>query len=183
MAKINTLQIMEDCLARAKSNDCGAIGKAFELATHLFITPTSNVERATKAGTWYGDILKTVDGERMRIEVKTGCGELAVIDSGEFTENDLLVKADLIIYCPEFSNNVPVEQQGFVFTRNEFLEMINSYSGSGSLLRVKPATKGGLRVSFQSFYSETRKKASKKIANHIWDNCYNQPTVEEFFGK
>lgn len=180
--KVNALQIMQEAFDNCKATDCGALGKAFEIATRAFIQPKSKRTTVTKAGKWYGDILTRRNNETLRIEVKTACGELAIVDTLDFNIDDLLPKADLVIYCPEVTFTVKPEQQGFVFTREQFLEMLDGYNGSGSLLRVKPATNGGYRVSLQSFLSDSRPKASKKIAEYIWDNCYEMPTVEELYG-
>ena len=57
------------------------------------------------------------------------------------------------------------------FTRDEFMEMIANYPGRGQILRVKSTSTGtGVRVSFQSFQSDTRPKASKPISEYLWDS-------------
>lgn len=180
--RVDTLRVMQEALNACKTTDCGAIGKAYEIAIRAFIQPKSKRNGVTKSNRWYGDLLLRRNGETIRIEIKTGCGELATVESDIFEIAELLQKADIVIYCPEVHLDWKPEQQGFVFTRDEFLDMLSNYDGNGALLRVKPATNGGYRVSFQSFLSDGRPKASAKIANYIWECCYNQPTVEDFYG-
>ena len=181
---MNTLQIYHDFLVKKKVTDDGAKGKAFEVAIRKFIQPTSKREGVTHANASYGDMRLKLDGSWVKVEIKTACGELATIecdDESAITFSAILPKADYVIYCPEINDNIPMEQQGFVFTRDEFLEMIASYSGRGAILRTKPASRdAGFRISFQSFRADSRPKASAPIANHIWDCCYNQPTVADW---
>ena len=156
--------------------DDGIIGKAFEIVLREYIQPFSkrNNERVTPAKSTYGDMRM---GNSGKVEIKSACGEL-----GEGTEfSDILPKADYIIYCPEVNLEIAVENQAFVFTRGEFLEMLATYPGSGSVVRFgKSSTNGTTKIAIQSFYAETRRSASKKIARHLWDCCYERPTVAEW---
>lgn len=156
--------------------DDGIYGKAFEIVLREYVQPFSkrNNERVTPAKSAYGDMRM---GNTGRVEIKSACGELG--EGSEFS--DILPNADYIIYCPEVNLEIAVENQAFVFTRGEFLEMLTTYPGSGSVVRFgKSSTNGTTKIAIQSFYAETRKGASKKIANHLWDCCYERPTVAEW---
>ncbi len=184
-----TLESYAAFLANAKINDDGAKGKALEVALRDYIQPRSKRVGVTSNKTWYGDIRRRVDNGNgynwEKLEIKSSCGELAIVDVESASDTDTLIhkmlpKADYILYCPEIASNIPLEEQTFVFTRDEFIAMATSYSGRGAMVRVKKGTNGGYRLSFQSFQSDTRPKASKPIASHIWECCYNQPTVKEW---
>lgn len=178
----NTIEIMREFLEKANVKDDGAKGKALEIAIRAYIQPRSSRIGVTPQSRWYGDIRKKNGNNWERLEVKSACGELGNVGSVEEI-SQLLPKADLVLYAPEVNADILAEKQTFVFTRDEFMEMISNYPGRGNILRVKSTSSGnGVRVSFQSFQSDTRPKASKPIAEYLWDCCYEQSTVEEYFG-
>lgn len=190
---MDTIARLNEIKATFLTNDDGYLGKAFEIVIREYIQPKSkrNNGRITKANTTYGDMrVKMVEKANTRFEIKSSCGELGIITNDsevddEMESNDIsdyiLLKADYIIYAPTIDINYQLEKQAYVFTREQFLDMVNNYNGSGNILRVKTSTNGKTVISFQSFYCETRPKASKKIANYLQDYCNGQPTVEEFF--
>ena len=157
--------------------DNGIVGDAFEVTLREYIQPFSrrNNGRVTPANSKYGDMRL---GNSTVVEIKCHCGELNKKALG----NDVIFPgADLIIYCPEIDYTIPLEHQSFVFTRPAFLEMAYGYKGRGQLLRTKgDSNNGTLVVSFQSFYAKTRQGASQSMAKHLWDHCYDRPTVAEW---
>lgn len=178
----NTTEIMREFLEKANLEDDGSKGKALEIAIRAYIQPKSSRIGVTPQARWYGDIRRKNGNNWERLEVKSACGELGIVGSADDL-SQLLPKADLVLYAPEVNADIPAEKQTFVFTRGEFLEMLGNYGGRGQILRVKSTSAGtGVRVSLQSFQSDTRPKASKPIAEYLWDCCYEQPTVEEYFG-
>lgn len=156
--------------------DDGIIGKVFEIVLREYIQPFSrrNNERVTPQKSTYCDMRI---GNAGKVEIKSACGEI-----GEGTEfSDILPRADYVIYCPEVDPNIALENQAFVFTREQFIDMLKNYPGSGSAVRFgKSSTNGAAKIAIQSFYAETRKGASKKMANHLWDCCFDKPTVAEW---
>jgi hypothetical protein len=154
--------------------DDGKIGKCWELAVREYVQPRSGrTGKVSHNYTWYADMKKrATDGSYWKFEIKSACGELDNID-----------KADFIIYCPEVDLNILPEKQGFVIPVNDFLQLMEGvgYSGKGQVTRLKSTRTGKIVKSFQSFFSNGRPKASKKLADYIWDFCYNYPVVEEFF--
>lgn len=196
MAKINrssidTLAIYRCEMAKKSKIDDGAKGKSSEIAVKSYINPNSTIKGYVTPQAKNFDIFVREDRKQANIEIKIACGELAIIDELKDTVAEMISsvypKSSYIIYCPEIDDNIPMEKQFFVFSRDEFVAMCESYDGRGSILRIKTPTnnteyseRGAYRLSFQSFRSEGRPKASAKIAEHIWNCCYNQPTVEEW---
>lgn len=190
-SKIDTLAIYRCEMAKKSKIDDGAKGKSSEIAVKCYIRPNSKVNGyVTPQGKAF-DIFVREDKKQANIEIKVACGELAIIDepSESVAEmfSSIYPKSTYIVYCPEIDDNIPMEKQFFVFSRDEFIAMCESYEGRGSIVRIKTPTnnngyseRGAYRLSFQSFRSNGRPKASAKIAEHIWDCCYNQPTVEEW---
>ena len=189
--EVDTLAIFKAEMAKKSKIDDGAKGKSAEIALKNFINPNSKIKGYVTSQAKTYDIFVMENGKRSNIEIKTACGELAIFD--ELSESvaemisSVYPKSTYIIYCPEVVDNIPMEKQFFVFSRDEFIAMIESYDGRGSIVRIKTPTnnteysqRGKYRLSFQSFRSESRPKASAKIADHIWNCCYNQPTVEEW---
>ena len=178
-------------MAKKSKIDDGAKGKSAEIAVKCYINPNSKVNGyVTPQGKAY-DIFVRENKKQSNIEIKLACGELAIIDEPSESVMEMISsvypKSTYIVYCPEIDDNIPMEKQFFVFSRDEFIAMCESYDGRGSIVRIKTPTnnngyseRGAYRLSFQSFRSEGRPKASAKIAEHIWDCCYNQPTVEQW---
>jgi len=191
---MDTVARMNEVIQTFKNTDSGYIGKAFEIVLREYIQPRSkrNNGKISKANTIYGDLRKNQNHKQMFIEIKTACGELGIITnamSEEYMEeNDIeqnisdfiLPKATHVIYTPTVDLSYPLEKQAYIFNRDEFLAMVNNYNGKG-LLRVKQSTNGLTVICFQSFYCDTRPKASKKMASYLQDCCNGQPTVEEYF--
>lgn len=193
---MDTVARLKEVVKTFIETDSGAVGKAFEIVLREYIQPKSkrNNGKVTKQNTTYGDLrVKTQFNANTKIEIKSACGELGIINNDivdDETDTDdldisdyILTKANLIIYTPTVDIEYPLEKQAYIFTRDEFLAMVNNYNGSGKILRVKTSTNGLTVISFQSFYCETRQKASKKIATYLNDCCICQPTVEEYFNR
>ena len=190
-SSIDTLAIYRCEMSKKSKIDDGAKGKSAEIAVKSYINPNSKVKSYVTPQAKDFDIFVREDRKQANIEIKTACGELAIIDELKDSIMEMISsvypKSTYIIYCPEVVDNIPMEQQFFVFSRDEFIDMCESYDGRGSIVRVKTPTnnteyseRGAYRLSFQSFRSEGRPKASAKIAEHIWDCCYNQPTLEQW---
>lgn len=167
--KKTTNTIMQEFVnARTNAQDSGIYGKAFEVAIRSYI-----MQRQAKAVKSQGktDIRFTFEGSRHTCEIKTACGEVDQVASNQF-----------VIYCPNVDINEPAEAQGYVFTREEWIEFVNGYTGRGSFLRYD-SKRGHAHI--QSFYvsESVRPKASKPIARYIAEVLEGLPTVEEFFGK
>lgn len=147
--------------------DWGRYGKAYELAIREYLS--GRAQKAVKSqGKVDTHFTFTLDGKRkaVTVEIKTVCGEIDCADCAQF-----------IIYCPDVQPTEEAETQGFVFTREEWRDFINGYDGSGKFIR-EDSKRGKKHI--QSFYSESRPKASKPIANYIWETCLDRPTVEEW---
>ena len=190
-SSIDTLAIYRCELAKKSKVDDGAKGKSAEIAVKYYINPNSKLNGFVTPQAKNFDIFVREDRKQANMEVKTACGELAIIDELKDSIMEMISsvypKSTYIVYCPEVVDNIPMERQFFVFSRDEFIAMIESYDGRGSIVRIKTPTnntgyseRGAYRLSFQSFRSEGRPKASAKIAEHIWDCCYNQPTLEQW---
>lgn len=151
-------------LMKAHEADAGSTGKAFELAIRTYLSGR-NAGRVKMQGK--ADYNLTLDGKRRTVEIKTACGD--VMDS---------LKADFVVYAPNYDPEEPAETQGYVFTRSEWSDFLNGYTGRGSLLREP---EGSPRRHIQSFYwsEEVRPKASKPLGNYIMEACLDKPTVEE----
>ena len=191
---IDTLAIYLREMGKKSKIDDGAKGKSAEVAVKYYINPNSKMNGFVTPQAKNFDIFVRENKKQANTEIKTACGELAIIDelSDSIAEMLSIVypKSTYIIYCPEVMDNIPMEKQFFVFSRDAFIDMLESYGGRGSIVRIKTPTnnteyseRGKYRLSIQSFRSDSRPKASAKIAEHIWDCCYNQPTVEQWIQK
>ena len=188
---IDTLAIYLREMAKKSKIDDGAKGKSAEIAVKYYINPNSKMNGFVTPQAKNFDIFVRENKKQANAEIKTSCGELAIIDEPSESIMEMISsvypKSTYIIYCPEVVDNIPMEKQFFVFSRDAFIDMLESYDGRGSIVRIKTPTNnseysecGKYRLSIQSFKSEGRPNASAKIAEHIWNCCYNQPTVEEW---
>lgn len=167
--KKSTIQIMNDYLnTNTNTSDNGRSGKAFEIAIRSYIMNRTAARVKAQGKT---DIRFTFDGSRHTCEIKTACGEI-----------EQAAKNQYVIYCANVDTEKPAESQGYIFTREEWIDFVNGYNGRGSFIRVD-SKRGHSHI--QSFYvsEDIRPKASKPIARYIAESLANQPTVEEFFNK
>ena len=165
MLKETTTKIMNDEYVTRKTNDYGVNGDCFEIAIRSYLCQR-RVHKVKREGA--PDIVITRNGQKFHVEIKSACG----------TVDDTL-NADYVIYCPDVDINYPAESQGYVFSKEQWHEFLTGYTGRGQFVRYNKAR----NVSqIQSFYvSDTvRPKASKPIANYIWETVYELPTLDEF---
>ena len=190
-SSIDTLTIFKAEMAKKSKIDDGAKGKSAEIAVKYYINPNSKMNGFVTPQAKNFDIFVRENKKQANTEIKTACGELAIIDEPSESIMEMISsvypKSTYIVYCPEVVDNIPMEKQFFVFSRDAFINMLESYNGRGSIVRIKTPTnnseyseRGAYRLSIQSFKSEGRPNASAKIAEHIWNCCYNQPTVQEW---
>ena len=191
---IDTLAIYLREMEKKSKVDDGARGKSAEIAVKYYINPNSKMNGFVTPQAKNFDIFVRENKKQANTEIKTACGELAIIDEPSESIMEMISsvypKSTYIVYCPEVVDNIPMEKQFFVFSRDAFINMLESYEGRGSIVRIKTPTnnseyseRGKYRLSIQSFKSEGRPNASAKIAEHIWNCCYNQPTVQEWLGE
>lgn len=171
---MDTIKVMNDYIdsrynnnANGASYDDGINGKAFELAIRSYITNRTAKKVKAQGKT---DIRPTVNGKRFTFEIKTACGEIETASKNQY-----------VIYCADVDIDFPAEQQGYVFTREQWLTFVNGYTGRGSFTRTD--SRGHVHI--QSFYvsENKRPKASKPIARYIESVLFVMPTVEEFFNR
>ena len=163
--KFDTTEIMDMEIAARKETDSGRYGDAYELAIRYYLTGR-RWDRVKRQGA--PDITKVIDGKRVRVEIKTACGEL----------NDTYT-APYIIYCADVDPNFPAEEQGYVFSNAEWLAFLNGYTGRGKFVRTYPNGTDHINP----FRTASRPKASQPIADYIAAWLFDMPTVTEFFGQ
>lgn len=165
---MDTIKIMREYIGQCADNDNGAYGKAFELAIRSYITGRTAKTVKAQGKT---DIRFSFDGKRHTCEIKTACGEIEQAERNQF-----------VVYCSNVDPDFPAELQGYVFSRQQWIDFINGYTGRGKFIRYDEK-RGHAHI--QSFYvSETvRPKASKAIARYIEETLFDMPTVADFFDK
>lgn len=160
-----------------KVNDDGKEGKAFEPAVNVYLSKTATALYVKAQG--QTDKVWQVNKTAYNMEAKTAAGKGLVkaervtelVNEGasleEIVENTY-PNADFIVYAPEYNPYEPVEHQAFVFTRSEFIDMLNGYTAN--ICRIHP--NGELAINTFS--------SSKKKTEYIWDKCLDQPNLETF---
>lgn len=160
-----------------KASDSGKEGKAFEPAVSLYLSKTATALYVKPQG--QTDKVWQVNKVAYNMESKTAAGKGLVkaervaelLNEGASLEQiveNTYHNADFIIYAPEYNPYEPVEYQAFVFTRNEFIDMLNGYTAN--ICRIHP--NGELAINTFS--------TSKKKTAYIWDKCLDQPNLETF---
>lgn len=160
-----------------EASDSGKEGKAFEPAVSLYLSKTATALYVKPQG--QADKVWQVNKIAYNIESKTAAGK-GLVKAERVTELlnegadlDEIVKntypnANFIVYAPEYNPYEPVEHQAFVFTRNEFIDMLLGYKAN--ICRIHP--NGELAINTFS--------SSKKKTAYIWDKCLDQPNLETF---
>lgn len=149
-----------------KSN--GVIGEACEMGGRSFTSGrmVTAVKPAGKVDAYFTYTGK--DGKRhtVSIEYKVACGRIDNIDS------------DFVAYWPEPVADVEIPDGFVMFSRAEWTEFLNGYTGRGSLTVVR---NGETHIqSFRGIMTGARPTASLPMANYIYDRCDAQPTLREF---
>lgn len=149
-----------------KTTDSGKYGKAIEIAIkEYFNRKNTSVSSAGKT-----DFIKA----RKHYEIKTGAGELGLIDSR------LVKGSSLVLYVPVvYGDGTIEEQEGFFLTRDNFLQVIEQ----AGLMRTKKATNGTIKTTIQTFYNVSKnqphsKKAYARLLDGLYENC--EMTLEEW---
>ncbi len=161
-----------------KGKDKGAKGKLFEVMCRDFLNKRMLEKDFRCRSMGKADAMKKIDGQMIRFEMKSGCGVLCEdLNIEAPTEPQLLSKADIIIYVKEFDELKPAEEQGKVFTRQEFLDALASYNDKGLDTWIKTQKKGEVyKVNIQEF------KTSKKKTAHLEAILKNAPTLAQWLG-
>lgn len=160
-----------------KANDCGKEGKAFEPAVSVYLSKNATALYVKPQG--QADKVWQVNKTAYNLEAKTAAGKGLVkaervtelLNEGASLEEivkNTYPNANFIVYAPEYNPYQPVEHQAFVFTRNEFIDMLNGYTAN--ICRIHP--NGELAINTFS--------SSKKKTEYIWDKCLDQPNLETF---
>lgn len=160
-----------------KASDSGKEGKAFEPAVSLYLSKTATALYVKPQG--QTDKVWQVNKIAYNMESKTAAGKGLVkaervtelLNEGASLEKiveNTYPNADFIVYAPEYNPYEPVEYQAFVFTRREFIDMLNGYTAN--ICRIHP--NGELAINTFS--------TSKKKTAYIWDKCLDQPNLETF---
>lgn len=170
---MNTIDFMSEYIAKRLANtknavlDDGLIGKAFEVAVRYFMTNRKDYKVKAQGKT---DITsKVFGGKAEAVEIKSSCGRL---------DDSLEKRVKWIVYCPDVDLSIEAEFQAYVFSKEEWIDFLEGYDGRGQFIRK---ASDGMHI--QSFYvSDTKRpKASKAIANYIWNACNNQPMLADFY--
>lgn len=160
---------------RKEKNDKGAMGKIADVLGREYVikrlrTNDVKARAASKADCTF----KGSDGKMHSIEFKTGNGALAYeYDDGFIDVERLLAGVEYLAYNPEYCDNMQVQDQFFVMTRDEFIDLLMSYSEKKPLTWFK-LNKAYRQVNIQEF------KNSDKKYNYLLDALYEYPTLEQF---
>lgn len=146
--------------------DSGRIGKAAELTLRT-LTSGKTMTKVKAQGKFDAYVTyKSEDGRKtVTLEIKTACGDITTATRSQY-----------IAYAPEVNGEDEIPGQFFVFSREQWTEFVEGYTGRGQFTRTD---KQG-RKHIQSFRSESRPKASKPIADYIWATCFEMPTYSEW---
>lgn len=160
---------------KLEKNDTGADGKIADVlcreyvVKRLYSTDVKARKASKKDCTFKGN-----DGKMHNIEFKTGCGALAYeYDSDVVELEKLLPDVEYIGYNPELCDNMPVEKQFFIMTRNDFFEMLISYNDKKPMTWFK-LNKSRRQVNIQTFTN------SNKKCDYLLECLFSFPTLEEF---
>lgn len=154
-------------------DDKGAKLRNFEVDARFLATPHSEIGYSKGLGKvdhFVTDFTKSI---RLRIEYKGGSGtvDYNLLDQLDVSLppcehiNDLFQSVDVVVYAPEYENGDDVGEAGFVFTRQQFIDMLNGYKGM-----VKYNNKGGHRaLNIQTFTGDKNHLRADYIMNACLD--------------
>lgn len=160
---------------KQEKNDTGANGKIADVlcreyvVKRLYSTDVKARKASKKDCTFKGN-----DGKMHNIEFKTGCGALAYgYDSDVIEIEKLLLDVEYIAYNPEYCDDMQVQEQFFVMTRDEFIDLLMSYNAKKPMTWFK-LNKNYRQVNIQEF------KTSNKKYDYLLECLFDFPTLENF---
>ena len=154
--------------------DCGYNGKAAEYNLKIDALVTTKVSPAKLV-----DLIKYVDGKRVKFEIKTASGELySLASDGSIITKSPIFKSDYVIY------RATPSYEWYVISVDMFLSLVTN----NNLTRLKCSTpmarnkKDGLpyyydRVTLKTIDDKSSHKQAEKISNLLAD--YGE-TLQEF---
>ena len=183
LSKAEQKQAVQAYIAHCKKNkegkkDKGAMGKIGEVLGREYVTKRlrSNDIKARSASK-SDCTFKGKDGKMHTIEFKTGCGALAYeYDDETIDVERLLVGVEYFAYNPEYCDNMEVEKQFFVTTRDEFIDLLMSYNEKKPMTWFK-LNKAYRQVNIQEF------NTSNKKYDYLTNALYDLPTLEQFIAE
>lgn len=163
---------------KEEKNDKGAFGKIADLLGREYVTKRLRCDDIKARSASKADCtFKGSDGKMHVIEFKTGCGALAYEYDDEFIDvNRLLAGVEYFAYNPEYCENMHVKDQFFVMTREEFLDLLMSYSEKKPMTWFK-RNREYRQVNIQEF------KTSNRKYNYLLNALYECPTLEQFIAE
>ena len=161
--------------SKEEKNDKGAMGKIADVLGREYVTKRLRCDDVKARSASKADCtFKGKDGKMHSIEFKTGCGALAYEYDDECIDVDrLLVGVEYFAYNPEYCDNMQVQDQFFVTTREDFLDLLVSYNEKKPLTWFK-RNKEYRQVNIQEF------NTSKRKYDYLMDALYDWPTLEQF---
>jgi hypothetical protein len=160
---------------REVKNDKGAMGKIADVLGREYVTKRLRSDDVKARSAGKADCtFKGKDGKMHSIEFKTGCGALAYEYDDEFIDVDrLLPGVEYFAYNPEYCDNMQVQDQFFVTTREDFLNLLINYSEKKPMTWFK-RNKAYRQVNIQEF------NTSNKKYDYLTNALYDWPTLELF---
>ena len=159
------------------ARDCGRVGRNMEVDARINATPRTRVLRCQRDNRL--DHTMKVEGQRTKIEIKTNCGTVTdcfldnVFEGLDLNDRDaisqyILPKVDLVVYGYDVHDGYDVNDDLFVFSRDQFLDFLFGYN--------KPMVKvnhkdGGYCLNIQTYTNS--KKRFEYVENTCLDmDCY-----------
>ena len=163
---------------REKKNDKGAMGKIADVLGREYVTKRLRSDDIKARNAGKADCtFKGSDGKMHVIEFKTGCGALAYEYDDESIDVDRLLEGvEYLAYNPEYCENMKVQDQFFVMTRDEFIDLLVSYNEKKPLTWFK-RNKEYRQVNIQEFRTSNRKY------DYLLNALYERPTLEQFIAE
>ena len=155
---------------KAAANDDGLTGKAAEVAIRSYMMRFRKTVKRVKSQGKVDVRSVKFSGKAENAEIKTACGKL---------RDTLKPSCKWIIYCPDVDFTISLEYQFYVFSHDEWIDFLEGYPGKGKFTRVDDAGE----IHIQSFYiSESKRpKASKPMADYIWETCNGQQMLADYY--
>lgn len=160
---------------REEKNDKGAMGKIADVLGREYVIKRLRADDVKARSAGKADCtFKGKDGKMHSIEFKTGCGALAYEYDDEVIDvNRLLEGVEYFAYNPEYCDNMEVQKQFFVTTREDFLDLLISYSKKKPMTWFK-RNKAYRQVNIQEY------NTSNKKYDYLTNALYDWPTLELF---
>lgn len=156
-------------------HDKGAIGKLIDVLVRDYANVQTTARDYVCRPQGMNDFQIKANERMISVEIKSGAGDHCA-DYNPYHADGIrqIFKGKMLAFCPEYDSKMPIEKQTFMFTCDEWHDMLEEYGAKWYKNPKLDALRGTYTVALNTW------QTSKTKSEYIFDKCYEQPTLEQW---